>query len=124
MFGEYIKEKRLGKKLSLRQFCRLLDEDPSNWSKIERGLISPPQDDLKLNKIASILNFDVNSIEFKNIFDYARIDAGKIPDFIMSEKDILQTLPAFFRTVGSVKPKPEEIQNLIEIIKNGGQKIE
>ena len=52
MFGEFVKQKRLEKKLSLRAFCRLLGEDASNWSKIERGKLVPSQDEQKLEKIA------------------------------------------------------------------------
>ena len=48
MFGEFIKQKRLEKDLGLREFCRQLDEDASNWSKIERGIMGPPQDEGKL----------------------------------------------------------------------------
>ncbi len=120
MFGEFIKEKRLNKKMSLRQFCRELDEDPSNWSKIERGVISAPQDEQKLTKIAHILEIQKDSDDWFKLFDIAKIDAGRIPDYLMSDREILQALPAFFRTVGSIKPKPEEIEKLIEIIRKGG----
>ena len=117
MFGEFIKQARIEKKLSLRQFCRELDEDPSNWSKIERGLNSAPQDKKKLTKIARILGLEKDSENWNRLFDIAKIDAGKIPDYLMSDKAILQSLPAFFRTIGSIKPKPEEIEKLIEIIR-------
>jgi transcriptional regulator with XRE-family HTH domain len=50
MFGEIIKNKRLDHEMTLREFCRQLDEDPSNWSKIERGLNPPPKDEKKLKK--------------------------------------------------------------------------
>lgn len=120
MFGEYIKQKRLDKKLALREFCRLLNEDPSNWSKIERGIISPPQEETKLAKIASILHIKKNSDDWNSLFDFAKVDAGKIPDYLMADKEVLKAMPAFFRTVGSIKPKPEEIEKLIDLIKKGG----
>ena len=37
-FGEHIKARRLEMGLSLRAFCLKNNEDPSNWSKLERGL--------------------------------------------------------------------------------------
>lgn len=120
MFGEYVKEKRLTKKISLRQFARELGEDPSNWSKIERGTASAPQDETKLAKIAIVLGINKKSEEWNHLFDLAKIDAGRIPDYLMSDKEILKSLPAFFRTVGSIKPKPEEIEKLIDIIRKEG----
>ena len=42
MFGDFIKEKRINKEITLREFCRQLELDASNWSKIERGVMSPP----------------------------------------------------------------------------------
>ncbi len=121
MFGEFIKEKRLALDLSLRKFCKLLDEDPSNWSKVERALLPPPQDEKKLKKIADILQIKIDSDEWKKIKDYANVDSAKIPDYIMDDKDVIGLLPAFFRTVGSVKPTKEEIDELIKNLKKQGK---
>lgn len=120
-FGQFIKEKRNTAGLSLREFCRLLNEDASNWSKIERGILSPPQDEDKLKKIAKIIKVKVGSEEWDNLKDYASIDVGKIPDYLMSDQDVLAALPVFFRTIGSVKPTQEELAKLIETIKKGGK---
>ena len=120
-FGEFIKQKRNLSSLTLREFCRLLEEDASNWSKVERGILSPPQDDDKIKKIAKILNIKIGSEDWKNLKDYASIDAGKIPDYLMTDKDVLDALPVFFRTIGSVKPTQEELAKLIDTIKKGGK---
>lgn len=117
MFGEFIKDKRLAMDLSLRKFCKLLNEDPSNWSKVERGLLSPPQEEKKLKNIAQILHIKIDSDEWKKLKDYANVDSAKIPDYIMEDKDVMELLPAFFRTVGSVKPTKEEIDELIKNLK-------
>lgn len=119
MFGEYIKNKRLGKDLTLREFCRRLEEDASNWSKIERGVIGPPQDTEKLKKIAAILSITEGSDEWGTLVDMASVGAGIIPEYIMSDKEIVNALPVFFRTIGSVKPTKEELEDLIEAIKKG-----
>ena len=42
-FGEFIKQLRLQNRITLREFCRLAGIDPSNWSKIERGMLQPPK---------------------------------------------------------------------------------
>ncbi len=117
MFGEFIKKRRLDQGISLREFCRLMDVDASNWSKIERGIISPPQDDKRLREIASILKIEVGTSLWQEIKDMAKIDAGAIPDDIRSESRILNSLPIFFRTLRS--EKPEELERLIDFIRKG-----
>jgi transcriptional regulator with XRE-family HTH domain len=119
MFGEYVKQKRLELNLSLRKFCKMLDEDPSNWSKIERKVLAPPQNEEKLKKIAEVLKIKIGSPEWKELNHFANVDAGIIPDYIMSDEKVIQSLPAFFRTVGNVKPTKKEIEELIRSLKNG-----
>jgi transcriptional regulator with XRE-family HTH domain len=118
MFGRYIKEVRVSKGLSLREFCRQLGEDASNWSKVEREVVAPPQDRLKLERIAEILGIKKGG-ERNKMLDLASVDAGNIPEYVMTDKEVLKALPMFFRTVGSVKPTAEELAQLIENIKKG-----
>ncbi len=117
MFGEYIKKKRLENNLSLREFCKKLNEDASNWSKVERGILSPPQDEQKLEKIAQIIKIKKKSADFQKLTDLSSIDAGKIPEYLMTDKKVMETLPVFLRTIGSVKPTPEELEKLITLIR-------
>ncbi len=117
LFGEFIKERRNLTGLSLREFCKRLEEDASNWSKVERGILAPPQDEEKLKKIAKLLNIKMKSEDWKMLNDLASVDAGKIPAYIMSDKEVLKALPVFFRTIGNVKPTQEELEKLIETIR-------
>lgn len=117
MFGDFIKQKRLEKELSLREFCKQLNEDASNWSKIERGKLAPPQDEQKLEKIAQMLGIERDSGDWEKLTDLASIDAGKIPEFLKTDKEVMQALPVFLRTIGSVKPTPEELEELINLIR-------
>ena len=55
MFGEFVRDRRLARDLTLRDFCRRIGEDPSNWSKVERGILPPPQSIEKLNLLAKVL---------------------------------------------------------------------
>ena len=61
MFGEFIKERRIARAITLRKFCQELDLDASNWSKVERGLLSPPQDEEKLRRIADLIGITQGS---------------------------------------------------------------
>jgi transcriptional regulator with XRE-family HTH domain len=117
MFGEFIKEKRIAKGISLREFCKRMEMDASNWSKVERGLLAPPQDEEKLRKIARVLNMKMGSPAWKEMKDKANIDAGIIPEDILSDEKVLNSLPIFFRTLRSEKPTPEDLDKLISMIK-------
>lgn len=117
-FGQLVKKIRSEKRLGLREFCIAADCDPSNWSKIERGLLPPPQDPSDLNRIAVILGLSENSQEWELLFDYAAIDAGKIPSYVLQDAELVKRLPVFFRTATGKKPATEDLERLAEILKN------
>jgi transcriptional regulator with XRE-family HTH domain len=116
-FGDLIKKIRTEKRLGLREFCLAADFDPSNWSKVERGVLSPPQDQKVLNRIAAILGLPENSKERENLFDFAAIDAGKIPQYVLDDAELVKRLPVFFRTATGKKPTVGELKKLAEILK-------
>ena len=120
MFGEYVKALRLEKDIGLREFCRRLSVDASNWSKVERGILAPPQDVKKIDQIAAILGLNNKSEQYSELKDKAAIDSGIIPKDILSDKEIVNSLPLFFRTVRSEKPTSEELEKLIVKIKERG----
>lgn len=119
MFGEFIKEKRLSKGLGLREFCKMIEVDASNWSKVERGVLAPPQAEEKLKKIATALDIEFESALWREMKDKASIAAGIIPQDILSDTKVLHSLPMFFRTLRSEKPTPEELDRLIQMMKKG-----
>ena len=120
MFGAFIKTLRIEKDIGLREFCRQLSIDASNWSKIERGLSAPPQDEEKLNQIAQILNIQNDKELYNELRDKAALDAGMIPKDLLSDQETLDALPMFFRTVRNEKPTVEELEKLIVKIRGGG----
>ena len=117
-FGKILKRLRIEKELSLREVCRLASYDPSNWSKMERGVISPPSEEKTLRKWAKILGLSQKSEEFQEFIDEAIIAQGIIPQDILSRKNAVKCMPAFFRTLRNEKPTKEEIDRLIKIIRN------
>jgi len=119
MFGEFIKERRLAKGISLREFCKRMEIDASNWSKVERSLLAPPQDEEKLRKIARLLDIKIGSPLWKEMKDKSNIDAGIIPEDILSDEKVLNSLPIFFRTIRSEKPTLEDLDKLINMIRKG-----
>ena len=117
MFGEFVKERRIARDITLRRFCQSIDWDASIWSKIERGLLAPPQDEEKLKRIAEIIGIEQGSENWQAMKDLSRIGAQKLPDDVVTDRRILKALPLFFRTVRSDKPTEEELDKLIALIK-------
>ena len=117
MFGCYVKEARLKKGIGLREFCRRLSLDASNWSKVERGLIPPARDESKLLEIATILDIRLGSPEWEELKDKASIESGIIPKDLLSDPEVVRSLPMFFRTLRSEKPTSEQLDRLIEKIR-------
>lgn len=114
-FASFIREKRINAGLTLREFCRLSGFDASNWSKVERGLLTPPQSKKVLDEIAVILKIKKGSEEYKEMKDLAALSA--IPEDLI-EPEILEQLPVFFRTVRGEKPNEEELKALVNKIKS------
>jgi len=116
-FGQYLKALRIQKELSLRNICKKIGYDPSNWSKIERGVISPPSDEKILTKWAGALGLLEASKELHVFIDEAKISQGIIPQDILEQKNAVKYLPAFFRTLRNKKPTKKEIDDLIRLIR-------
>jgi len=104
LFGELIKEKRNSRGISLREFCRRIGADSSNWSKTERGLLYPPREEGTLRKIAKVLGIEVGSKDWLELKDKAYIGAGRIPGDILSDAGLVQLLPLLLQALRNEKP--------------------
>lgn len=115
-FGEHIKKLRSERKITLREFCRQTAIDPSNWSKVERGILKPPQDKKVLNQIADTLKIEEGGEEWSTMMDLAAISF--IPRNLIDNELLLQQLPVFFRTIRGQRPTEEELEKLLKLIKD------
>ncbi len=107
-FGDYIKQQRMALGMTLRAFCAYHEEDPSNWSKLERGILRPPLDDMRLSDIAHKLALDQDQVH--QIKDLACAEAGRIPQDIMNDADVLALLPIVFRTIRNEAPSRDKLE--------------
>ena len=112
LFGEFFKKKRLKIGKTLRQFCLENGLDPGNISKIERGILPPPQSRGKLVHYASCLGIVEGSDEWLEFFDIARTDIGRIPEEILADSNIVAKLPLVFRTLKGQKLTREQLEKL------------
>jgi len=117
-FAESVRSRRVKLRMTLRDFCRACELDPSNWSKVERSLASPPKEPSVLQRIAKALGYDKNSAESMNLADLSAISQGMIPHTIMKDAQLVAKLPMFFRSVRGDKHTHGELRSLAEIIRD------
>lgn len=115
-FGAYLKRLRLERGLSLRDFCHRAQADPSNFSKLERGLLNPPQPD-RLADFLQALELSPMSEEARELERLAAIGRGQIPPAILSNKELAGKLPLFFRTLENGPLTEETVQEVVETIR-------
>jgi len=118
LFGDFFKKKRIELGKTLRQFCLENNLDPGNISKLERGLLPPPQGNDKLEEYARYLHIKKGSDDWYEFFDLARLSAGRIPEEILSDKALLSKLPLVFRTLKGQRLTKEQLNKLAEKIKS------
>jgi len=116
-FGNFFKQKRISLGLSLRELCRIYEVDPGNISKLERGLAKPPQSQEMLAKYAAMLKIEEDSEEWREFSDLAATSAGKIPDDVISNEEIMNALPVLFRTARKESLNKETLMKLVSSIK-------
>jgi len=57
--------------------------------------------------------------DWLKFFDYAAVDSGRIPDYILKDEKLVAQLPVFFRTISGQKPSSEDREKLLALIHRG-----
>ena len=96
-FGEFVRQRRKTLRLTLREFCRRNGFDPGNLSRMERGKVAPPQDVNVLESYAKALKLEPDSDQWHMLADLAAAEAGRLPQQMAGNRDVLDKLPDTFR---------------------------
>lgn len=115
MFSETVKSLRLQKRLTLRDFCQQVGLDPSNWSKVERGVNPPPGDVAVLERLAGF--FRLAGQEKLQFMDQAALQRREIPPDVADNVILQKALPAFFRAARGHELTQEELENFARDIR-------
>lgn len=115
MFNETVKSLRLKKRLTLRDFCSKNGLDPSNWSKVERGVNPPPGDVGLLERLADF--FGLTGSDKLAFIDEAALQRREIPGDVAENAILQKALPAFFRAARGHELSEQELQSLAEDIR-------
>ena len=110
-FCDVLHEKRVACRLTLREFCRRAEEDPANFSRIERGLRTPPSDEV-LSRYAKALGLDGE--EARDFVTLGVISRRELPKDIPLEK-LVDKLPAMLRAIDGEKTTDEQLSNAIDM---------
>jgi len=113
-FGEFFKKRRISLGKTLRQFCLDNQLDPGNISKLERGLLPPPQSREKLESYARVLKIKKGSDDWYTFFDFAAAETGRIPEELIAKENIVEKLPILFRTLRGQKVPEEKLEELLK----------
>ena len=116
-FGDFFKQKRIKLGLTLREFCRINGFDPGNISKIERGLLHPPQSTEKRLEYAKALGIEEGTDDWLEFCDLAFLGAGKIPPYVGSNEKLMNALPILFRSIRRKELAEDDLKHLIDSIK-------
>lgn len=110
MFSDTVKSLRLEKRLTLRDFCEQAGLDPSNWSKVERGVNPPPGDVETLERLAAFFGLtDARKLAF---MDEAALQRREIPADVADNAILQRALPAFFRAARGHELTEAELNEL------------
>jgi transcriptional regulator with XRE-family HTH domain len=116
-FGNFFKQRRRELGVTLREFCRINGFDPGNISKLERGLLPPPSAKEKRLQYANALGIREGTDDWLTFCDLATTSAGKIPQDIASDKEVMNALPVLFRTIRRRSLDEKDLRKLIDSIR-------
>lgn len=113
-FGEFFKAKRQALGLTLREFCLKHKLDPGNMSRLERGLLLPPQDRSRLERYAKCLGLKRGNGDWDTFFDLAAVSKGRIPMELMEDEDLVAKLPLIFRVLRGKRFANKRLDDLVK----------
>jgi transcriptional regulator with XRE-family HTH domain len=85
-FGQFFRNRRNALDLNLSEFCRQNGFDKGNISRLERGLVKPPESSDLLRTYASALQLQSGSEDWKAFMGHAAIARGKLPSAVSDER--------------------------------------
>ena len=116
-FGTRLRDLRESADIGLREFCLSIDMDPSNYSRLERGIIPAPEDHTKLEPIRRALGLSAEGETWKDILRLADLSRGMIPRRVMTNEEVMAKMPAFMRRLDGQEMSESQIEELVAMIR-------
>ena len=115
-FGEFFMAKRKALGKTLRDFCRENDFEARKLSRIERGLLIPPQDKSKRLQYANALGIKEDTDDW---FDYcylANKSAGRALIDLVSDRELMAEVPIIFKAMNGDGVNIGSIRKLLDAL--------
>lgn len=119
-FHELFKKKRM-EIGTVREFAKQSGLDLAYVSRLENGVVLPPKDTEKLTRLALALGIDEGSDEWREFIDLAAVARNELPEDLHDDERIAKVLPAFYRALRDKEMDEEELQRLLNLIKESGE---
>jgi transcriptional regulator with XRE-family HTH domain len=116
VFGDFIRTHRVSKGILARDAAIAAGILPSNLSKIEHGINTPPRDTEKLKQLADAMGFRDEGADKERFFDLAAAATDSVPADIASILSRDNAMPLLLRTIGNKRLTKAQVERLIEII--------
>ncbi|MCY2991151.1 MAG: helix-turn-helix transcriptional regulator [Planctomycetota bacterium] len=97
-FGRFFRNRRTTLGLNLSEFCRQNGFDKGNISRLERGLMKPPDSPDLLQTYADALHLKRDSEDWKAFLRHAAIARGKLPSAVSEDRTAV--VEEMFRRLG------------------------
>lgn len=115
-FGDFVRATRLKNGLTGRESSLRAEMLPSNFSKLEHGVLLPPKDADKLRGLAAAIGIQSNTPEAETFFDLAAKATDAVPLDLADIISKSETIPLLLRTIGNKRLSEKEIARLVEIV--------
>jgi len=116
-FGTYLKSLRKASGKAARIVALEAGMQPSNYSRLEYGVINPPQIKAKLDRLARAVGIIDNEAEMARFYDLAAMANQSIPlDLadIISKDD---AVPLMLRTLGNKRLTKQEVEEIVRLVR-------
>ena len=119
-FHEMFKKKRM-EVGTVREFAKVSGLDVAYVSRLENGVILPPKDEEKLARLTTSLGISEGSDEWREFMDLAAVAKNELPEDLKDDERVTKVLPAFYRTLRKKELGEQEIRELLNLIRGGGE---
>jgi transcriptional regulator with XRE-family HTH domain len=119
-FGECFRDIRIHTEPSLRKFCAKHGFDPGNISKLERGLMTPPRTEARLQRYVKALGIKRGSDQYNLLLRYAI--ASKTADRYqrifenVHDENLVRRLPDLISQIDSPSFNEQKLNALFEAL--------
>ena len=116
-FGKYLKGLRKASGKAARIVALEAGMQPSNYSRLEYGVLNPPQVRSKLDRLAKAVGVTDSRSEMARFYDLAAAANKSVP---LDLADIIsrdEAVPLMLRTIGNKKLTKQEIEEIVKLVR-------